>query len=107
MAITAYSTCVVTNRTVFGNKRVVIGYLTFANDTWPSGGVAFTGADVGIGGIDYMDIGAASLNYYYDYTAGKVNGYLCTVAGNAAAKANGQTIAAETVYFMIIGHGKG
>jgi hypothetical protein len=107
MAITAYSTCVVTNRTVFGNKRVVIGYLTFANDTWPNGGVSFSGSDIGIGGIDYVQLAPASLNYYYDYSAKKVNGYLCTVAGNAAAKANGQTIAADTVYFMVIGHGAG
>jgi hypothetical protein len=110
MAISAIATTVVQNRTVFGNKRIVTGYLTFANDTWPSGGVSFTGSDVGIGGFDFVYFAPSGIQWKYDYTNQKIDGVLCGTAGNNQVQvaANGATISAsDKVYFLVVGYGKG
>jgi hypothetical protein len=105
----AINTVTVTNRTVFGNKRIVTGYINFTASTWTAGGLAFTGANVGIGGIDYMLIAPGDLQYFYDYTNQKIDGVLCGTAGAAQVQvaADGATVSTGNVYFMIIGHGKG
>jgi hypothetical protein len=105
----AIGSVTVTNRTVFGNKRIVIGYINFTNSTWTSGGLAFDGSNVGIGSIDLMVIQPGDLQYYYNYTSKKVDGYLCSTAGAAQVQtaANGATVTTDNVYFMIIGKGKG
>jgi len=108
MAITAYSSIVVTFRTVFGNKRIVAGYITFANDTWPSGGVDLTPANLGLDVLEYIQFDSRSIQYVYDYTSAKLDGFLCNTAGvgTAQAGANGATIAAsEKVHFLAIGYG--
>jgi hypothetical protein len=110
MAISAIATTVVQNRTVFGNKRIVTGYLTFAADTWPAGGISFTGADVGIGGFDFVYFAPSGLQWKYDYTNKKIDGVVCGTAGNNQVQvaADGATISAsDKVYFLVVGHGKG
>ena len=110
MAISAIESVVIENRTVFGNKRIVTGYLTFANDTWPSAGISFTGADVGIGGFDFVYFAPSGLQWNYDYTNQKITGVLCGTAGAAQVQvaADGATISAsDKVYFMVVGYGKG
>jgi hypothetical protein len=105
----AINTTTVTSRTVFGNKRIVIGYINFTASTWTSGGLAFDGSNVGIAPtIDMMILTPGDLEYYYDYTNGVVDAYLCGTAGqNVQVKANGATVSTNPVYFMIIGHGAG
>jgi len=105
----AINTVTVTSRTVFGNKRIVIGYINFTASTWTLGGLAFTGNNVGIGGIDYMIIAPGDLQYFYDYTNGKIDAVLCGTAGSndVQVAANGATVSTGNVYFMIIGYGKG
>jgi len=110
MAIAAFATCVVQTRTVFGNKRIVTGYLTFANDTWPAGGVAFGPSDVGLGGFDFVYFAPSGLQWRYNYSTGFIDGVLCGTAGAAQVQvaADGATIAAaDKVYFQIVGYGKG
>jgi hypothetical protein len=105
----AISSTTVQNRTVFGNKRVVTGYINFTNSTWTAGGLAFDGSNVGIGTIDYMIIAPGDLQFFYNYTTAKIDAYLCGTAGAAQVQvaANGATVTTGNVYFMIIGHGKG
>ena len=105
----AINTVTVTSRSVFGNKRIVIGYINFTASTWTVGGLSFTGANVGIGGIDYMILAPGALQYFYDYTNQKIDGVLCGTAGDSQVQvaANGATVDTNDVYFMIIGHGKG
>jgi len=109
MAISAYSSITVTFRSVFGNKRIVAGYINFANDTWPSGGVSLVGSDLGIGTIEYFMAQPTEIQWYYDYANGKLDGYLCGTAGAAQVqvKANGATLTTANVYFLAIGRGKG
>ena len=48
------------------------------------------------------------LQYFYDHTNTKLDGYLCGTAGaaNVQVAANGATItASETIYFLAIGSG--
>jgi len=106
---TAINTVTVTSRTVFGNKRIVVGYINFTSSTWTAGGLSFTGANVGIGSIGYMIIASGDLQYFYDYTNEKIDGVLCGTAGQDKVQvaADGATTTTNPVYFMIIGKGKG
>jgi hypothetical protein len=110
MAISAIASTVVQNRTVFGNKRIVTGYLTFAADTWPAGGVSFTGSTVGIGAFDFVYFAPSGLQWKYDYTNKMIDGVLCGTAGadQVQVAADGATISAsDKVYFLVVGNGKG
>jgi hypothetical protein len=110
-ALTGYNSVKVLNRTVFGNKRIVTGYVVFGDGSsyWPTGGIAFSGSDIGIGGIDFIMFTKRSIQYVYDYTNKKIDGYINAVDNTAQAKAG----AAETIplneqcAFFCIGHGKG
>jgi hypothetical protein len=111
-ALSAITSTTVSKRTVFGNERVVMGYITLGDgtNTWPSGGLAFGASNLGIGGIDFIQFEQKSLQYYYDYTNAKIDGYLCGTAGstNVQVQAGAATPAsAELVHFIAIGHGKG
>lgn len=111
-AITVITNVTTVAKTVFGNKRVLLGYVTVGDgsSTWPSGGLALTPSTLGMEGIDLVLFMPKGIQYFYDYTNQKIDGYVCGTAGAAQVQvaANGAVIASgETVYFIAIGYGKG
>ena len=111
-AITAITSVTTVSRTVFGNKRVLMGYVTLGDgsSTFPSGGLALTPANLGMQGVDVVLFMPKGVQYFYDYTNQKIDGYVCGIAGAAQVQvaANGAVIASgEKVYFIAIGYGKG
>lgn len=107
MALSVVGTITVIARTVWGNKRVVIVDVVLGNDTWPSGGLALTPAQLKLDGFDLVLITGKKLDYYYDYTNQKIDAYLpATVTGATKENeaANGAT-PNETVRLIAIGHG--
>lgn len=97
-----------TERTVFGNKRIVFADLTFASTNYPTGGVSLTPSDLGLTGIDFMKVENASLVYKYDYTNKKLLAYAAP-SSPAATKVFVEAIdadPAETVKVFVIGWGK-
>jgi len=108
MALSAVDSVTIQGRTVFGNKRITFGYVTFGGSTWPSGGLPLTAAQLGLKDVEAVFFMPHELQYFYDHTNTKLDGYLCGTAGasNVQVAANGATItASETIYFLAIGSG--
>ena len=110
--LTAITSVTKVARTVFGNKRVLLGYVTLGDgaSTFPSGGLALTASDLGMQGVDVVLFMPKGIQYFYDNTNSKIDGYVCGTAGaaNVQVAANGAVIASgEKVYFVAIGWGKG
>ena len=99
-------------RSVFGNKRIVIGYITYGDDsdTFPVAGLSLTPGDVGMSAIELILFDIKSVGIYYDYTnevikpvaTGAGDGLAFNIAGSGGIPANG-----ETVRFIAIGYGCG
>lgn len=109
-AISAITSVTFTAKTVFGNKRIRIGYVTVGDgsSTWPSGGLSLTASDLGLTSIDMVIFEPKGVQYYYDHDNSKIDGYVCGTAGasNVQVQANGAVIASgEKVYFIVIGTG--
>ena len=97
-------------RSVFGNKRVLAGYITLGDgaSTWPSGGLSLKASDLGIGGITYIMFQPGSLQYTYNNTTNKINGYSSATQNLAQVGSTVEIVASgEKVYFFCIGYGKG
>ncbi len=98
-----------TERTVFGNKRIVFADLTFASTNYPTGGVSLIPSDLGLTGIDFVKVENASLVYKFDYTNNKLLAYTVTGTSPGATKVLVEAIdadPAETVKVFVIGWGK-
>ena len=109
-AISAITSVTIEVRTVFGNKRVTYGYVTIGDgsSTWPSGGLALTAAQLGLKDVESCLFMPKGIQYFYDHTNTKIDGYVCGTAGatNVQVAANGAVIAsAEKIYFLAIGSG--
>jgi hypothetical protein len=108
--LSAITSVTVSARTVFGNKRIAMGYITLGDGSYtvPAAGLSLTAAQLGWGGIDLILFEPKSGAYYYDYTNAKI-----LVAGTGAGDntkfnvAGGGVIPAsgETVRFLAIGYG--
>jgi hypothetical protein len=62
------------DKTVFGNKRVHT-FSTFVgngSDTWPTAGVQCPPSNLGMIGVDFVEINGGSLIYRYNYNSGCV-----------------------------------
>ena len=107
MALSVVGAITVITRTVFGNKKIVIATVVLGNDTWPSGGLPLTAAQLRLTGLDLVLIEGKKLDYYYDYTNSKIDAYLpdaTTGADQVRVVANGAT-PNETVRLIAIGYG--
>lgn len=108
--LTAYVSLTVIARTVFGNKRVVVADIIVgdgAND-WPSGGLPLTPADLGLEAIELLLVDGKQMDYYYDYSGEKIDGYVShDTPGAAVARIPciGATIDAETLRVFAVGYG--
>jgi hypothetical protein len=108
--LSAFTSVTTSFRSVFGNKRIVAGYVTLGDgaSTWPSGGLSLQASDLGIGGITYIVFQPGSLNYTYNYSTKKIDGYSCGTQNLAQVGSTVEVVASgEKVYFYCIGYGKG
>lgn len=108
-ALTAITSVTLETKTVFGNKRIRMGYVTVGDgsSTWPSGGLSLTAANLELVKIESIFFMPKGVQYYYDYVNAKIDGYLCGTAGaaNVQVVADGAAIAnGEKVYFIAIGY---
>jgi len=108
--LTALGTITVESRTVFGNKRVVIGTIVMGDGsgTWPSGGLALTPAQLGLHAIEWMQIEPKEMGYFYDKTNGKIDAYVAAGSPGAAVihiKAVATVPTTAAVRFMAVGWG--
>jgi len=107
VALSAVTSVTVIARTVFGNKRIVIADVVLGNDTWPSGGLPLTPAQLRLDGIELCLIEGKKLCYFYNYTTEYIDAYLpagTTGAAYVQVAANGAT-PNETVRLLVIGYG--
>ena len=108
--LSAITSTTVNFRSVFGNKRIVGGYITVGDgvSTWPSGGLAFSASNLGIGGITYLAVQPGSLNYKWNSSTNKLDGYSCATQNQAQVGSTTEVVASgEKVYFFCVGYGKG
>jgi hypothetical protein len=77
--MTAISGLILTtvDKTVFGNKRVHTfkGFVGNGTDTWPAGGVQCPPSNLGLTGVDNVEITGGTLLYQYVYTSGCVQAF--------------------------------
>ena len=96
-------------KTVFGNKRVIIGEFAIgdgAGGTFPVAGLLLTAATLGLRGIEYISFSGGDMVYTYDYTNQKILGWVAGTASAAAVLvAAANTVPLETVQFMAVGYG--
>jgi hypothetical protein len=109
-ALSALGTITVEKRTVFGNKRVVIGTIVMGDSsgTWPSGGLALSPSQIGLKAIEWMQIEPKEMCYFYNKTTGKIDAYVAAATPGAAVvhvAANGAVPTTTAVRFMAIGYG--
>ena len=108
MALSAVDSVTIQGRTVFGNKRITFGYVVFGNDTWPTGGLPLTAAQLGLKDVEAVFFMPHELQYFYDHTNTKLDAYACGTAGadEVQVQADGANItASEDTYFLAIGSG--
>ncbi len=80
------------NRSVFGNKKIVIADIDF-DTSYPTGGEGLTAANLGLTGVDFLQVsGKNGYIFEYDYSNAKLLAYTPTIVG-----------AAHTHDFRIIG----
>jgi hypothetical protein len=98
----------ITKKTVWGNKRIVIGTLQVGNghNVFPVEGVALAKSQLGLREIEFMSITGGNMLYQYDIVNQLVFGW---VVGTATA-ANILVLAAdavpdEVIHFMAVGYG--
>lgn len=108
-ALTVLGIKTVETRSVFGNKRIVIGTIVMgdASGTWPSGGLALAPADIGLKSIEQITFDAGEMQYFYNKSTGKVDAFVAATTPGAAVihvAANGSTPTAATVRFLAIGY---
>ncbi len=72
----AFTVTRVGNPTVFGDKRVVFADVAFDN-SYPTGGLALSGATLGlVGAVQFLDANAAlGRTFAYDYANSKVKAF--------------------------------
>ena len=109
-ALTALGAITIEARSVFGNKRVVIGTIVMGDgtNTWPSGGLALSPSRIGLGAIEWMQIEPKEMEYFYNKATGKIDAFVAVTAPgpaviHVAAVAAVPTTAA--VRFMAVGYG--
>lgn len=110
--IAAITSTTIVSRSVFGNKRIVMGYITLGNnsDTLPTGGLSLTPSDLSLSEIEFITFETKSAAYYYDYDnemvegagTGPGDGLKFNVDGGAIVPADG-----EVVRFFAVGYGAG
>ena len=93
--LSAITSVTVVARTVFGNKRIVMGYVTLGDGskTVPSAGLAVTAAQLGLGAVE--SIMFSNKLYPYDWASGVL--YSGTGANIPAS--------GDKVYFFAVGYG--
>jgi hypothetical protein len=106
------ATATIVAKTVFGNKRVILGYLTITcngtTDTIPVGGFTLTPAQIGLRGIEVILFDGKSAVWSYNHSTEKViaagtgngNGLLLNYNGGGIIPAS-----SETIRFMAVGYG--
>lgn len=109
-ALTALGTITIEARTVFGNKRIVIGTIVMgdASNTWPSGGLALIPAQLGLDTIEWMQIEPKEMMYWYDKTNGKIDAFVVHATPGAAViniAAVAAVPTAAAVRFLAVGYG--
>jgi hypothetical protein len=108
-ALAGLTSVTIKAKTVFGNKRIVIGEFHIgdgAGGTFPVAGLALSEGTLGLREIEYISFSGGNMNYTYDYTNQKVLGWVAGTAANSSilvAAAN--TVPHETVQFMAVGFG--
>jgi hypothetical protein len=98
------------SRSVFGNKRIVIGTITFGDgsSTWPDGGLSFVGSQIGLNVIEAMFIEPNEMSYWYDKDNNKIDAFVpasTTGADKILTAAIGAVPTAVATRFIAIGHG--
>jgi len=109
-ALSALGTITIEARSVFGNKRVVIGTIVMGDgsNTWPSGGLALSPSQIGLGAIEWMQIESKEQCYFYNKSTGKIDAFVPATTPGAAVimvAADGSTPTTATVRFMAVGYG--
>ena len=110
MALTALGTITIETRSVFGNKRIVIGTIVMGDNsnTWPSGGLALTPDKIGLDEIEWMQIEPKEMMYWYDKTNGRIDAFVVHATPGAAVINIAAVAAVPTtvaVRFMAVGYG--
>lgn len=100
----------IVTRTVFGNKRIVIADVVVGDgtDVWNDGGLPLTPADLGLEAIELLLVDGKELDYYYNYSTEKIDGYVAHgTPGAAVARipAIGVQITQETLRVLAVGYG--
>lgn len=100
---------ITTNRpSVFGDRRVVTGTVTF-DSTYPAGGESLTAANIGLTSIEFFDAQAAmnstplALVLSYNRTTSKILAFESGAANDAMIENNTTDISAYSFDFFAIG----
>ena len=112
-AITALTSVTKQVKTVFGNKRIAIGYFTLGNgsDTIPHDGLSLSTAALGLREVELILFDNKSCVWSYDYTNHMViaagSGVSDGLKFNYNVAGDGTIVPAsgETVKFIAIGYG--
>jgi hypothetical protein len=97
-------------KTVWGNKRVVIGTMVLGDgsSTWPSGGLAITPEELGLDAIEFLLFETKEQAYWYDSDNAKIDAFVpAAVPGEAVimTASIGAVPSANAVRFMAVGYG--
>ena len=109
-ALLALGAKTVETRSVFGNKRVVIGTIVMGDgsNTWPSGGLALTPSSIGLAAIEWMQIEPKEMAYFYNKSTGKIDAYVpAGTPGTAVIMVTALSAipTAAAVRFQAVGYG--
>ena len=110
--LTAVTSVTNTFRTVFGNKRVVAGYVTLGDgsSTIPAAGLALTASTLGLSEVEFIIFEPKSAAYMYNYDnetleaagTGAGDGLVFNLNGGGIIPPEG-----EKVHFLAVGYGVG
>lgn len=91
--------------TVFGNKRIWIGLLTFGSGEWADAGVTLSASDFGMNTIESVICDGGSLMYSWNGSVIKgYTGAATTGADKVMVSAIGATVS-ESIVVTVIGTG--
>lgn len=100
----------IVSRTVFGNKRIVIADVVVGDgtDVWNDGGLPLLPATLGLEEIELLLVDGKQMDYYYNYTTQKIDGYVSHATPGATVAripCIGAQIAEETLRIFAVGYG--
>lgn len=110
-ALSSLGSPTIVTKTVFGNKRVVIGTFTFgdSSSTFPTAGLSFAPSQLGMAKFQFVQIDSDGQQVYrYNYSTEKIQAYVpdgTTGADKIMVAAANTVPVAGTIRFMVVGYG--